>query len=387
MHGKPLVYLDNAATTQKPQQVIRTIVDYYQQSNANVHRGNHYLAGVTTTAIEEVRKKVQRFIHAQESAEIIFTSGATAALNLVATAHGEAHVQAGDAVLVSATAHHANFLPWQRLCQEKHADLHVIPADPEGRLDLVAFKELLTPRTKIVALAYVVGALGTVHPLKTLIQQAHNSGAVVVVDATQAAPHLPLDVQALDSDFLTFSGHKAYGPTGVGVLHGKRQWLMQMPPYQLGGGMVKDVQNGRVIHEDIPYKFEPGTPNIAGILGLGSALDFLFSVGMDKVHVYEKMLLRYIDEQLAQVKDLRRLGISAERVGITSFVIEQKHHLDIGLMLDAEGIAIRTGHHCSQPLMDHLDLEGTVRASLALYNTKQDIDRLVEALLRISKRL
>ncbi len=385
IYGKPLVYLDNAATTQKPQCVIDAIVSFYENDNANIHRGMHGLASTATQSVEQVRSALQQFINASLPEEIIFGSGTTLAINLVANSYGRTHVHKGDEVLVSSSAHHSNLLPWLQLCASQGAVLKQIPITKDGCIDIQAFSCLLSPRTKIVAVDYVSNTLGTINPIQKIVQMAHTYSAVVVVDAAQAVPHFKVDVQSLGCDFLAFSGHKLYGPTGIGVLYGKRQILEKMPPYLVGGGMVRSVHLDRVVYEDVPYRFEVGTPHIAGIIGLGAALDFLMKLGYNKLQQHEKELLIYVLQQLSALPHVRLLGTATPKVGIVSFVVDSMHSLDVGIRLDAVGVAVRTGDHCSQPLIQKLNLVdgGVVRISLAVYNTYADIDVLVQALSQL----
>jgi cysteine desulfurase/selenocysteine lyase len=385
VHGKPLIYLDSAATAQKPQAVLDALAHYYQQDNANVHRGAHALAGRATAALEATRECVRQFIHAADGAEVIFTAGATASINLVAATYGQAALQPGDEVLISHMEHHANIVPWQMLCQAKGAQLKVIPINERGELLLAAFSELLTSRTKIVAISYASNTLGTINPIKEMVKQAHAQGAVVVVDAAQAAAHLPINVQELDCDFLAFSAHKAYGPTGVGVLYGKKTLLEAMPPYQGGGEMIREVTLAHTTYNSPPYKFEAGTPNIAGIVAWRAALDFITAIGFPKLQAHEDALLTYAADLLQRIPNVRLIGTAPNKISVLSFVVEGMHHLDVGMLLDAHGIAVRTGHSCTQPLMDFLGIEGVIRASLAAYNTKEDVDRLAEAVEKIVK--
>lgn len=387
IHGKPLVYLDNAATTQKPQSVINAITHYYTHINANVHRGSYKLAYSTTQAIEEVRSKVQAFIHATSAKEIIFTSGTTSAMNLVASTYGMVHVQEGDEILISRLSHHSGFLPWQQLCKEKGALIKEIPITQNGYIDIQAFARLLSKRTKIVAINYVSNVLGTINPLQEIVSLSHQHQAVVVVDAAQAVPHFKVDVQALDCDFLAFSSHKMYGSTGLGILYAKAELLEKLPPYQLGGGMVRTAQLDKSLYENTPYRFEAGTPHIAGIVGLGAAIDFLAELRYEQLKKHEKDLLDYAQNQLANLSHIRVLSTQEPKVGIISFVVNNMHALDVGMRLDAAGIAVRTGHHCAAPLMQHLNLEdgGTVRISLAIYNNHSDINTLIKVLDELRK--
>jgi len=401
VRGKPLVYLDNAATTQKPLQVIEALSNYYLNHNANVGRGVYLLAEQATSAYNKVREKIRAFINAPSTEEIIFTPNATFAINLVANCFGRipAHsgVSAGDRVLISAMEHHSNLVPWQILCEEKNAHLDVIPISDDGLIDLDAYLQLLTPRTKIVAVAHVSNVLGTINPIKEMIASAHQHGIPVLIDGTQAAPHLTIDVQQLDCDFYIFSGHKIYAPTGSGVLYGKKTWLETMPPYQSGGGMVKMVNFTKTTYADLPDKFAAGTPNIGSIIGLGAAIDFLTEIGMDKIASYEKELVNYAWYRLGEIPQLKILGPPNIATAITatasdhqrlhhttviSFVFPHIHPHDIATVLDDEGIAVRAGNHCAMPLMARLGVPATTRASFAFYNTKEEIDALINGLLK-----
>ena len=383
VHGKPLIYLDNAATTQKPQAVLDALARYYQNDNANVHRGMHALATRATDALEATRRGVQQFIGAADASEIIFTAGTTASINLVAATYGQAQVQAGDEVIISQMEHHANIVPWQRLCQEKKATLKVIPINTVGELLLSEFDQLLTKKTKIVALCYASNTLGTINPLKKIIQKAHAQGAIVVVDGAQAAPHFAMNVQELACDFLTFSAHKAYGPTGVGVLYGKQKLLEAMPPYQVGGAMVKRVSLTRTIYNDLPYKFEAGTPHIAGIIAWKDALSFINQVGYTHIEAHENQLLTCASNLLGRLRRVRLIGTARKKIGVLSFTVQDMHPLDVGMLLDAQGIAVRTGHGCTQPLMDFFEIEGVVRASFAVYNTIAEAEAFAKVVARI----
>lgn len=384
INGKPLVYFDNAATTQKPQRVIQAIVDYYSTYNANIHRGIHTLAEKATAAFEDTRRLVKEFINAPEVEEIIFTKGTTEGINLVAATYGRTYVKPGDEVIVSAIEHHSNIVPWQLLCEEKGAILKIIPFLEDGSLDLETYQKLLTPKTKLVAFGHASNSLGTVNPVKKMIQMAHNVGAVTLIDGAQAAPHLHIDVQELDCDFYCFSGHKMYGPTGCGVVYGKRVLLEAMPPYQGGGEMVDEVSFSGTTYNEIPYKFEAGTPNIADIAAFKEAIHFVNQLGKENIARHEQELLHYATDTMSQVPGLKIIGNAPEKVSLVSFVFDNMHHFDAGMMLDARGIAVRTGRHCTQPIMDKLCIEGTVRASFAVYNTKHEIDLLVEGLIRLS---
>ncbi len=383
IYGKPLVYLDNAATTQKPQVVIDTISHYYLTDNANIHRGVHCLSQRATEAYEQARIKVQRFLHAAESREIIFVRGATEAMNLVAQTYGRKHVQAGDEVIVSAMEHHSNIVPWQMLCEEKGATLRVIPMNDEGELLLDEYEKLLNPRTRLVAVVHVSNALGTINPIQEIIEKAHQLDIPILVDGAQAAPHLKVDVQELDCDFYAVTGHKLYGPTGVGVLYGKADLLDSMPPYQGGGEMIRSVTFEKTTYNVLPHKFEAGTPNIVGGIGMGAALDYLSEIGWDNIAAHEEELLAYATQQLSAISGLRLIGTAREKAGILSFVIEGVHAHDVGTILDQEGVAVRTGHHCAQPVMDRLQIPATARVSLAFYNTREEIDVLVKGIQRV----
>jgi len=382
VNGKPLVYLDNGATTQKPSAVIDSIVRYYTDMNSNVHRGVHYLSQISTDAFEITRKKVQAFIHAAEDREIIITKGTTDGINLIATCYGRAFIQAGDEIIISAMEHHSNIVPWQMLCDEKGCKIRVIPMNDKGELDMVAYENLLNEKTKLVAVTYVSNALGTINPVGQIISMAHQYGAVVLVDAAQAVQHLKIDVQNLDVDFLVFSGHKMYGPTGVGVLYGKEDLLNAMPPYQGGGDMIKEVTFEKTTYNELPFKFEAGTPNIEAGICLNEAIDYINSIGLESIEAYELELLQYATEKLSEVSGIRFIGTAEHKCSVISFVIEGTHPYDVGVILDKLGIAVRTGHHCAQPVMDRFGIPGTIRASLAVYNTKEEIDVLVAGIQR-----
>ena len=380
VHGKPLVYLDNAATAQKPQTVIDTLSRYYEQENANIHRGVHYLSERATEEYEAARKTIQHFLNAADASEIIFVRGATEGINLVAQTYGRANVGRGDEVLISAMEHHSNIVPWQILCEEKGAKLRVIPINDSGELIWEEFEKLLGSRTKMVAVTHVSNALGTINPVRRIVQQAHRANVPVLVDGAQSVPHLEVDVQALDCDFFVFSGHKLYGPTGIGILYGKSALLDAMPPYQGGGDMISSVTFEKTIYNKLPYKFEAGTPHIAGGIGLGCAIGYLNGVGFESVERHEHGLLEYATQAVTEIPGLRVVGTAAEKAGVLSFVMEGIHPHDIGTILDQQGIAIRTGHHCAQPVMERFGVPATVRASLAFYNTKQEINALAGGL-------
>lgn len=385
--GRKLVYLDNAATSQKPQVVIDALVNYYSGYNANIHRGIHTLAEEATAAFERTRDVAQGFINAASRDEIIFTRGTTEGINLVAATWGRQNIQAGDEVIISAMEHHSNIVPWQMLCLEKGAVLKVIPVNDEGELVLEEYQKLLGPKTKLVSLVHVSNVLGTINPVKKVIDAAHAAGAVVLIDGAQSAVHLDIDVQALDTDFFVFSSHKVYGPTGVGVLYGKRSVLESMPVFQGGGEMIKEVSFDGTSYNDLPYKYEAGTPNIADTIAFGTALDFVRQTGKDPVRRHEQELLQYATAQLEVIPGLTIIGRAAQKASLVSFIIDKVHPQDVGILLDNRGIAVRTGHHCAQPLMHRFGIPGTVRASFAMYNTKEEIDELIEGLQKAIRML
>jgi cysteine desulfurase/selenocysteine lyase len=387
VYGKPLVYLDNAATTQKPRAVIEAEEHFYLAQCSNVHRGVHYLSEEATRAYEDVRAKVQRFLNAREAREIIFVRGTTEAINLVANTYGRKNLQAGDEILITAMEHHSNIVPWQILCEEKGAALRVAPIDDTGELVREEFEKLLNPRTRLVAVAHVSNVLGTINPVEQIIQSAHRWNVPVLLDGAQAAPHLEVDVRALDCDFYALSGHKLYGPTGIGVLYGKAALLAALPPYQSGGDMISSVSFAQTVYNVIPYKFEAGTPNIAGTIGLGAAIDYVHALGLDILGAYEQELLRYATDALSRLPGLRLIGTAKEKAAVLSFVLDGLHPHDVGTVLDQEGIAVRTGHHCAQPLMDRFGVPATTRASLAFYNTREEIDALVKGIQKVKEIL
>jgi cysteine desulfurase/selenocysteine lyase len=387
VHGKPLVYLDNAATSQKPRFVLDATSEYYEKENANIHRGVHYLSERATADYEKAREKAQRFLNAAKSSEIIFVRGTTEGINLVAQTYGRKNVTAGDEVLITAMEHHSNIVPWQMLCEEKGAKLRVAPINDQGELLIDEYEKLLGPRTKIVAITHVSNALGSVNPVKRMIAMAHRRNIPVLVDGAQAVPHMAVDVQDLDADFYTFSGHKVYGPTGIGVLYGKTALLEAMPPYQGGGDMISSVTFEKTTYNKLPYKFEAGTPDIAGVIGLGAALDYVADVGMDAIATHEHDLLAYATEVVSAIPGVRIIGTAAEKAGVLSFMVGEIHPHDVGTILDQEGIAIRTGHHCSQPVMERFCIPATARASFAIYNTRDDIDALVRGIKRVQEVL
>lgn len=381
VNGHPLIYFDNAATSQTPKVVIDAIVDYYSRYNANIHRGVHSLSQEATDAYEQARQKIQAHFNASKSHEIILTSGTTDAINLVA--HGfTSFLEKGDQIVVSALEHHSNIVPWQMLCERTGAELKVIPMSEEGELDMVKYQDLLNDKTKLVFANHVSNALGTINPVEKIIELAHSKGAAVLIDGAQAAPHIKPDVQKLDCDFYTCSAHKICGPTGVGMLYGKEEWLNKLPPYQGGGEMISEVTFEKTTYADLPHKFEAGTPNVCGVIAFGVALDYMNGIGFDRIAAYEKELLDYATAKLLEIEGLRIYGTSAQKASVISFNIEGIHPYDIGAIIDKLGIAVRTGHHCAQPIMDFYRIPGTVRASFAFYNTKEEIDVFIEAVIR-----
>ncbi len=387
VNGKPLIYFDNAATNQKPKRVIEALSTYYEKYNANIHRGIHTLAEKATRAYEDTRLAMQEFIHAKHVEEIIFTRGVTESVNLVASSYGRAFLKEGDEIILSGLEHHSNIVPWQMIAEEKKAVIKVITITPSGEIDIDHYRQLLSSRTKIVAVNHASNSLGTINPIKEMITMAHDVGAVVLIDGAQASAHLAIDVVDLGCDFYCISSHKMYGPTGTGILYGKKDLLEKMPPYMGGGEMIKDVTFARTTYNELPYKFEAGTPNIADVVALKEAVGFINQLGKENIASHEYELLSYATQKLASLSSVRMIGTGSKKVSVQSFVIEGIHPFDIGQMLDARGIAVRTGHHCTQPLMDSLGLEGTVRASFAVYNTKEEIDVLIDGLKRIIKFL
>jgi cysteine desulfurase/selenocysteine lyase len=383
VHGKQLVYLDNAATSQKPRAVIDAITRYYEGTNSNIHRGVHFLSEHATAEYEAARETAQKFVNAAQAHEIIFVRGTTEGINLVAQTYGRAQIHQGDEVLITAMEHHSNIVPWQILCEERGAKLRVAPIDDNGELLLEEFARLLGPRTKLAAFTHVSNALGTINPVKRMIELAHGKNIPVLIDGAQAAPHIAVDVQALDCDFYTFSGHKVYGPTGIGVLYGKSALLEAMPPYQGGGDMISSVTFEKTTYNKLPYKFEAGTPDIAGVIGLGAALNYVNGLGIENIAAHEHELLTYATEKISAVPGVSLIGTAKERAGVVSFVVEGVHPHDVGTILDQEGIAIRTGHHCSQPVMERFGIPATARASFAVYNTFGEIDALVRGIGKV----
>ncbi|GMQ54441.1 cysteine desulfurase [Halopseudomonas aestusnigri] len=387
VNGHPLVYLDNAATTQKPRAVIQALVDYYEQDNSNVHRGAHALADRATQKFEAARAKVAAFINAPEARQVIWTRGTTESINLVASSWGRANLQAGDRVLVSAMEHHSNIVPWQLIAAEKGASVEPIPVDADGTLDMAALESMLDERVRLVACGHVSNALGTVNPVADIVRLAHAAGALVLIDGAQAVSHWPVDVQALDCDFYVFSAHKLFGPTGLGVLYGKRALLEAMPPYQGGGEMIETVSFAGTTFNQLPYKFEAGTPDIAGVIAFGAAIDYLNELDRVGAAAHEQALLTYAEERARATPGIRLVGTSAHKTSVMSFLLEGAHPNDVGMLLDQQGVAVRTGNHCAQPIMEQFGIPGTVRASLAFYNTRADVDRLFEALEKVRQFL
>lgn len=385
--GKPLVYFDNAATSQKPQAVIDALINYYTTYNANIHRGIHTLAEEATTAFEATRDAVQQFIHAASREEIIFTRGTTEGINLVAYTWGRQNIKAGDEIIISTMEHHSNIVPWQILCEEKGAVLKIIPITDEGELLIDEYKKLLSPKTKLVSVVHVSNALGTINPVKQIIDAAHEAGAMVLIDGAQSTVHLDINVQQMDCDFFVFSAHKLYGPTGVGVLYGKEHLLETMPVFHGGGEMIKEVTFEKTIYNDLPYKYEGGTPNIADVIAFKAALGFINQTGKENIQEHEEELLLYATKQFQQIPGLKIIGTAKEKISVISFIIDNFHPQDIGILLDNSGIAVRTGHHCTQPLMNRFGITGTVRASFAVYNTKEEIDELIAGVQKTIKML
>ncbi|MBR7166713.1 MAG: cysteine desulfurase [Bacteroidaceae bacterium] len=383
VHGKPLIYLDNAATTQKPQCVIDAISTAYCTINANVHRGIHHLSQVATVQMEEAREKVRRFINAAHSHEIIFTRGTTESINLVAHSFGGTFLKEGDEVIISTMEHHSNIVPWQMLCNRMGLVLKVIPLNSDTTLDMEAYRALFTERTRFVSITHISNVLGSTNPIKECIDTAHSHGAAILIDGAQSTPHIKTDVQASDADFLVFSGHKMYAPTGIGVLYGKEKWLKAMQPYHGGGEMIKTVRFEKTTYNDLPYKFEAGTPDYIGAIALGRAIDFIEEIGIENIAAHERSLTQYAVEQLSNIESMRIIGKPDNSA--VSFLIDNIHPADLGTLLDQLGIAVRTGHHCAQPLIDHLNLPGTVRASFALYNTREEIDTLIAGINRVKE--
>lgn len=387
VYGKPLVYFDNAATTQKPLPVLNCLEDYYKNYNSNVHRGVHLLSQQATDAYEQARKKVAAFINAAHDHEVIFTKGTTNSINLVASSFGKKFLAADEEVLISAMEHHSNIVPWQLICEEKNASLKIIPVDDNGELIMEEFDRLLTGKVKIVALTYVSNTLGTVNPVRDIIQKAQAKNIPVLLDAAQAIQHLPIDVQELDADFIAFSSHKMFGPTGVGVLYGKEKYLNAMPPYEGGGDMIKNVTFAKTTYNELPFKFEAGTPDMSGAIGLGAAIDYIQQTGINAIQHAEEELIAYAYDKLSAIPSLRFIGNAKQRAGAISFLVGNIHPFDMGEILDKQGIAVRTGHHCTQPLMERFNIPGTVRASFSVYNTKSEVDALIKGIEKARKML
>ncbi|MDA9564178.1 cysteine desulfurase [Flavobacteriales bacterium] len=387
VYNKPLVYFDNAASSQKPTQVIEAIEHYYKHEHSNIHRGVHHLSAEATEKYEEARNTVQRFINAEHPHEVIFTKGTTDAINLVAQSFGNKYLKAGDEVLVSTLEHHSNIVPWQMICEARGASLKVIPINDAGELDMEAYANLLTDKTKIVAVNHVSNALGTINPVKHIIDQAHQKNIPVLIDGAQSIPHLKVDVKALDCDFYAFSAHKMMGPTGVGILYGKESFLNEMPPYQGGGDMIDKVSFEKTTYNDLPHKFEAGTPNIAGGMGLKAAVDYMNAIGVDNIAQAEGELLDYATAQIQKIEGIRIIGEAKEKASVLSFLLNDIHPYDVGTILDRLGVAVRTGHHCTEPLMNRFSIPGTVRASFAFYNTKEEVDVFIAALKRAKQML
>jgi cysteine desulfurase/selenocysteine lyase len=382
VNGKPLIYLDNAATSQKPIHVIDALTNYYQGYNSNVHRGVHHLAEKATHAFEESREAARRFINAGSLEEVIITKGTTEGINLVANSYGRTFIKEGDEIIITTMEHHSNIVPWQMLCEEKGAKLRVIPINEAGELDMEAYEKMLNERTKVVAVVYISNALGTINPVKEITHLAHQVGAVVLIDGAQASPHLNVNVQDIDADFFVFSAHKVYGPTGIGILYGKKAILEKMPPYLGGGEMIKEVTFEKTTYNDLPYKFEAGTPNIGDTIALKYALEFVEELGKENIAAYENELLSYATNQMEDIPHLKIVGTAKEKAGVISFIADGIHHFDLGMMLDANGIAVRTGNHCTMPLMNRFGISGTARASFAIYNTKDEIDSFIKELTK-----
>lgn len=387
IYGRPLVYLDNAATTQKPQVVIDTLKAYYETINSNIHRGVHYLSQRATDEFEAAREAVRRFINARHAYEIVFTRGATDSMNLVAASFGRTFLHEGDEIVISEMEHHANIVPWQFLCEDRGCVLKVLPFNEKGELCVEQLDQLITSKTKIVAVTHVSNSLGTVNPVKEIVEIAHKKGVPVLLDGAQAVSHCKVDVQALDCEFYCFSGHKMYAPMGIGVMYGKEEWLNKMQPYQGGGEMIKQVTFAKTTYNDLPFKFEAGTPSVGDAMGLKAAVEYMENIGIENIAAYEKELLDYAEERLSSIEGLRIYGQVAQKAAIVSFNIDKIHPSDIGAIIDKLGVAVRTGHHCTQPIMDHFGIPGTVRASFALYNDKKEIDDLYEAVYRAKNML
>jgi len=380
VYQKPLVYFDNGATTQKPKVVIDEVAKIYSQENANIHRGVHFLSEQLTQRYEDARKVVQQFIHAAHDHEVIFTSGTTESINTIAYSFGEKYIHEGDEIIISTLEHHANIVPWQMLCERKNASLKIIPINDEGELLLDEYEKLISLKTKLIAVNHVSNAIGTINDVKKMIDIAHQKDIPVLIDGAQSIQHGKVDVQKLDCDFYVFSGHKIYGPNGIGVLYGKEKWLNELPPFMTGGEMIKNVTFEKTTFNELPFKFEAGTPNYVGAIGMAKAIEYIQGIGLENIEAYEKELLEYATQKLNAIEGLKIIGTSAKKISVISFILENIHHYDAGMVIDKMGIAVRTGHHCAEPVMDCFHIEGTIRASFAFYNTKEEIDRLYEAL-------
>jgi len=385
VYQKPLVYLDNGATTQKPKVVIDEVAKIYSQENANIHRGVHYLSEQLTQKYEDARKVVQEFIHAAHGHEVVFTSGTTESINTIAYSFGEKYIHEGDEIIISTLEHHANIVPWQMLCERKNASLKVIPVNDKGELLLDEYEKLIASKTKIVAVNHVSNALGTINDVKKIIDIAHQKDIPVLIDGAQSIQHGKVDVQELDCDFYAFSGHKIYGPNGIGVLYGKEKWLNELPPFMTGGEMIKNVTFEKTTFNELPFKFEAGTPNYVGAIGLAKAIEYIQGIGLENIESYEKELLEYATQKLSAVDGLKIIGTSAKKISVISFILKNIHHYDAGMVIDKMGVAVRTGHHCAEPVMHRFNIEGTIRASFAFYNTKEEVDRLCEALMTVKQ--
>jgi len=385
VYQKPLVYLDNGATTQKPKVVIDEVAKIYSQENANIHRGVHYLSEQLTQKYEDARKVVQEFIHAAHGHEVVFTSGTTESINTIAYSFGEKYIHEGDEIIISTLEHHANIVPWQMLCERKNASLKVIPVNDKGELLLDEYEKLIASKTKIIAVNHVSNALGTINDVKKIIDIAHQKDIPVLIDGAQSIQHGKVDVQELDCDFYAFSGHKIYGPNGIGVLYGKEKWLNELPPFMTGGEMIKNVTFEKTTFNELPFKFEAGTPNYVGAIGLAKAIEYIQGIGLENIESYEKELLEYATQKLSAVDGLKIIGTSAKKISVISFILKNIHHYDAGMVIDKMGVAVRTGHHCAEPVMHRFNIEGTIRASFAFYNTKEEVDRLCEALMTVKQ--
>lgn len=384
VYGKDLIYFDNAATTQKPRCVVEKIEDDYYNVNANIHRGVHFLSQAATEAHEEARKTVRQFINARHACEIIFTRGTTESINLIASSFTDGFMKEGDEVIISEMEHHSNIVPWQIQAARKGIAIKVVPVNEKGELDMEAFRSLFSEKTKLVSLTHVSNVLGTINPVKDIIREAHDRNVPVLIDGAQSVPHLPVDVQDLDADFFVFSGHKIYGPTGIGILYGKEEWLNRLPPYQGGGEMITTVSFEKTTFQELPFKFEAGTPDYIGSTALATAMEYVSALGINNIAAYEDELLRYATRRLQEIEGVRIFGTSEHKSGVLSFLVKDIHHYDMGMLLDRFGVAVRTGHHCAQPLMHRLGIEGTVRASFSFYNTKEEIDIFIDAVKRVT---